>query len=87
MKMIELIKAFEEAKQDKDDIIGVIIQFPNGMKEYIFNGYENFDYKLEYYQNTYDENCQHKHAEGISIIAIASGDDFERVAWDLSKWE
>lgn len=31
---------------------------------------ENIEKKLEYIKNTYDENCEHKHAKGIRIVDV-----------------
>lgn len=31
---------------------------------------ENIEKKLEYIRNTYDENCEHKHAKGICIVDV-----------------
>lgn len=39
--------------------------------ELITNPPENIEKKMAYYRATYDENCKHKHAEGIRIIACA----------------
>lgn len=49
--------------------VGVFIEMPGfESPEIIVNPVENLEKKLEYYKNTYDENLNHKHAEGIKII-------------------
>lgn len=49
--------------------LGVIIEmsgFPS--PEMIVNPVDNLEKKLEYYKATYNENLNHKNAEGIKII-------------------
>jgi hypothetical protein len=67
-KMSDLDFIIKQAIKAKTSV-GVIIEMP-GFKspEIIINPPENLEKKLEYYQNTYDENLKHKHAEGIKII-------------------
>lgn len=36
--------------------------------EMIVNPAVNLENKLEYYKKNYDENLEHKHAEGIRIV-------------------
>mgnify|MGYP000960069639 CR=1 FL=1 len=49
--------------------VGVFIEMPGfESPEIIINPVENLEKKLEYYKNIYDENLNHKHAEGIKII-------------------
>ena len=50
----------------------VLIDMPGfESPEMITNPPENIEKKIEYYKATYDENCNHKHAKGIRIVAIA----------------
>ncbi|HRR51174.1 MAG TPA: hypothetical protein P5252_05060 [Candidatus Cloacimonas sp.] len=52
--------------------VGVFIEMPGfESPEIIINPVENLEKKLEYYKNIYDENLNHKHAEGIKIIGYA----------------
>ena len=49
----------------------VLIDMPGfESPEMITNPPENIVKKMEYYNSTYDENCNHKHAPGIRIIAV-----------------
>jgi len=52
--------------------VGVFIEMPGfESPEIIINPVENLEKKIEYYKNIYDENLNHKHAEGIKIIGYA----------------
>jgi len=64
----DLITVFKAAILTKQNL-GIIIEMPDfESPEIIVNPTENLSKKLEYYQNTYDENLEHKHAKGIKII-------------------
>jgi hypothetical protein len=51
--------------------------------EIIVNRYENIDTKLEYYNKTYDENCNHKFAKGIRIVNATGTNDFDEIEASL----
>lgn len=79
-----LINVFKTAKQKNHRYIGILIQmegFPQ--PEVIINRQENFDTKLQYYLNTYDENLIHKFAKGIRIIGVTSQDWFSEIEFDF----
>lgn len=69
--MNELESAFEDAKEGKFKFIAVKIHI-DGLPEdeIIINPMKNFEIKLEYYKNNYDENCNHKFSKGISIVGV-----------------
>lgn len=49
--------------------LSLFIKLPNLERpEIITNPPENLEYKLKYYKETYDDNLQHKHAEGVKIL-------------------
>lgn len=76
---------FNMAMAENIEYVGVVIKmegFPQ--TEVIINRFENFEKKLEYYKNTYDENLKHKFAEGISIINYAYGYCFESINEELN---
>lgn len=51
--------------------LAVLIDMPGfDSPELITNPPENIEKKMDYYRATYDDNCNHKHAPGIRIIAI-----------------
>jgi len=73
----DLIECFQVAKIKQLKFVAVKIQmdgFP--ADEVIINEFDNFDSKLEYYQNTYDEELNHKFAKGISIIDFVYANSF-----------
>ena len=67
MRQLEdVIKKAIEKKQS----VGLFIEMPGfEYPELITNPPENLEKKLAYYKETYDEDLNHKHAKGISIIA------------------
>lgn len=77
LKMKDLEQTFNEAMESSARYIGVKISmngFPSD--EVIINQTENFEKKLEYYKDTYDEGLNHKHAPGICIVGFNYADDF-----------
>jgi hypothetical protein len=57
---------------ENDEPLTVMIEMPGfELPESITNPPENIKKKIEYYKATYDENCNHKYAKGIRIIAVA----------------
>lgn len=87
--MFELSKehlknCFEGAKRADANIVGLLIEMPNfEAPELIINPKENFDKKLEYLLNTYDEYLEHKYSKGVRIIAFTYGKRIEEVTNDL----
>jgi hypothetical protein len=73
MKLSELNDIFNSCKDeccgDGEGFVAIQVRmdgFPED--EIIINKYENIDSKLEYYNKTYDENCNHKFSKGIRIV-------------------
>jgi len=84
LKMNNLKKCFDGAKVKNKRFVGVVIGMDGFPKpEVIINEASNFDSKLAYYQKTYDEDLNHKFADGIKIIGFAFGDSFQEIAFDL----
>ena len=80
--MDKLEELFGLAKEDDAKFIAVAIEmdgFPE--PEIIVNPIENADLKLEYYKKTYDENLNHKFAEGVRIIICDYGDSLGEFNW------
>lgn len=66
--MNQLEEVINRAIQNKFHI-GLFIEMPGfEFPELITNPTENLEGKLAYYKQTYDDNLNHKHAKGISII-------------------
>lgn len=64
----ELIKFFNEVKEQGQDIV-IKLKMPNQTEpEIIMNYNSSIDVKLEYYKNTYDENLVHKNCKDIEIV-------------------
>lgn len=64
----ELENVFEECR--KNNVPICVVFKISDMKEYelIINPPENFDKKLEYYKNNYDEHLHHKSCSGVEIV-------------------
>lgn len=85
-----LEKAFESAMKNKAAFIAVQIETEGNEKpELIINPYENYQNKLDYFRNAYDENLRLKSAAAagklINITAVASGDKLEEIEWQLCE--
>lgn len=79
-----LKNCFDKAKLENANFVGMFIEMPNFEKpELIVNQKENFDKKLEYLLNTYDEHLEHKYSKGVSIIKFAYGKTIEEVTNNL----
>jgi hypothetical protein len=87
--MKNLIICFEYAKSHitEADYIALLIEMPEFEKpELIVDPKENYDKKLEYLQDAYDENLNHKHSKGVRIIAFASGNEIDELAEGLANF-
>lgn len=77
MKKLEL---YAQRCLDANKPIQLLIDMPGfEAPELIVNPPENIEKKMEYYKATYDENCKHKHAEGIRIIDVVFDDNQEGI--------
>lgn len=84
LKMKHLINCFEAAKQQKSKYVAVKIHMEGFEKpEIIINSIENFDKKLEYYKNAYDEVLRLKAVPTIKIIGFTFGNVFESIEKEL----
>ena len=84
MKLVELNEIFNECKREGTGYIAVEVRmdgFPEN--EIIVNKYENINTKLEYYNKTYDENCNHKFAKGIRIVNATWTYNFDEIEASL----
>lgn len=79
---------FKNAIKNNDKLIVVFVEFEEGKKsEIIINERMNFDYKLEYYLKTYDENLIHKHCKDIKIVDFMSVKSFTDLAKRKEGWK
>ena len=82
--MKDLENIFDYAVSNEDSYIGVLIQMEGfEAPELIINRKVNFNSKLEYYKKTYDENCNHKFANGIKIIDADCSDYMDNLGYSL----
>ena len=80
MNKDKLVAVFEKAKKNGVGFIGVAVSIDdNPHLEIIINSIYNFELKLNYYNQTYDKNLNHKFAKGISIVDCVSGDSFGEI--------
>jgi hypothetical protein len=79
-----LENCFDKAKEYNAEFVGVKIQMKGFEKpEVIINSYENFDPKLTYYKNAYNNDLTLKAFNGIKIIGFTYGNSFEDIEVDL----
>lgn len=84
--MQDLIKCFNKAKEYDYTYIGVRIKIKGYSKpEIIINPKSNFDKKLEYYKQNYNEDLTLKNSDNIRITGISYGDDFDNIEYTLMK--
>lgn len=84
LTMKNLESCFEDAKRLGYNYVAVKIDMRGFSKpEIIINRKENFDDKLDYYKNTYDENLILKSFNGIRIIDFMYADTFDDIEEDL----
>lgn len=58
------VGCFREA--EKNELLVLLIQLPNGAKEIITN-YQNIEEKFSYILENYDDNLQLKHNQNVKI--------------------
>lgn len=80
-----LKNCFNQAIEEGAEFVGVrfyIEGFPE--EEVIINGKRNFESKLNYYLNTYDENLVHKFSKSkVEITGFTYGWMFDDIQSDL----
>jgi hypothetical protein len=80
LTMPELVDCFGKATVEEANYVGVLIKMPGFEKdEIIINSKENFAGKMAYYNKTYDENLEHKHAPGIAIVGFGYGNSPDEI--------
>jgi len=69
MKKHELIEMFKKTEKSEAQFIVLEVTMPGFEKpETIVNPVENYDKKLEYILNTYDDDLKHLHSIGVAIV-------------------
>jgi hypothetical protein len=85
-KLEQLNDCFKEAMDSNSRYVGVAIDVGLNAVETIINNHENFADKLKYYNLAYDQGLEHKHAEGIHIVAFTHGDSFSEIESKLGLY-
>lgn len=84
LKMDNLVNNFNGAKETNSKFVGLLFRMEGyPAPEVIINRRENFDQKLKYYQETYDENLNHMRAPGIQIVGFTYGNSLEELEFAL----
>lgn len=84
LTMEYLENCFNRAMELGVNYVGVKIALPDAEGfEVIINGYENFEYKKEYYKKTYGEDLEHKFVGGLKIVGFTFGNSFKEIEEDL----
>ena len=88
LTMENLVNNFEQAKNRNAKYIGIVIMMLGAEKpEIIINSKENFDTKLAYYQNAYNNDLTLKAVEGIRIVGFTYRDSFGEIEKDLIEFD
>lgn len=53
--------------------------------EVIINGIENALGKLEWYNDKYDDELNHKFSKGVKIVDATYGNTYDSIEWDLLR--
>jgi len=84
LTMEYLTNCFRRAGELKMNYVAIVLTMEGFEgKEVIINPIENFDTKLAYYQQTYDNELHHKFAKGIRIVGFTFGDSFAEIEDDF----
>ena len=82
----DLENSFNSAKEGNFKYIGVLISMQGFEKsELIINRKENFDTKLAYYKNAYNNDLTLKTFNGIKIVDFAYGNNLDTITLLLDK--
>lgn len=79
-----LTLAFNTAILGGDRFVAIKVRMEGfEQDEVIINERSNFQAKLAYYQQAYDDDLNHKYSKGISIVGFTSGNSFDDIQADL----
>lgn len=82
-----LEKCFANAEKLRYTYVAVAIDIQgNTQAEIIINHKDNFEAKLSYYRNAYDDNLILKQDNRIRIVGFTMADTFEQIEEDLAHW-
>lgn len=84
LELGELEICFFNAKLSNKKYVGVKIEMPGFEDcEVIINPASNFDEKVKYYKNAYNEDLTLKAFDKIKIVGFTSGDSYEEIENNL----
>jgi len=84
LTMENLERCFESAKEQGYTYVGTKIKMEGFEEpEVIINPNANFDKKLEYYKNAYNNDLTLKSFNGVKIIGFTFGDSYDEIEMDL----
>jgi len=86
-KKERLNEVFRTAINNGYNYVGIVIEmsgFPS--KELIINNTENFERKLEYYNNAYDDDLVLRSFNGIKIVDVELACSIEDFAIDFDEY-
>ena len=84
LTLANLEVCFNTAKEQGYSYVGVKIKMEGFEEaEVIINPIANFDKKLEYYKNAYNDDLTLKSFNGIKIIGFSYGDTYDEIEMDL----
>lgn len=85
MKLDNLINCFETAIKNNSKYVGIKVAMCGFEEnEIIINPRANFEQKLKYYVNAYNEDLTLKNApDKVEIVGFTYGDSFEDIRADL----
>ena len=75
MNKEDLRNTFKRAREANAPYVFVEVSIPGASSgEMIINKRENFDFKENFYLNTYNDRLEHNHNNKIKIVGLAYGD-------------
>lgn len=83
-KLPHLKNIFHMAVEVGAKYVAVMVEYEySDSPEIIINPIENALDKIEYYQNTYDYDLNHRYSKGIRIVNASYGDNFGVIEYEL----
>jgi len=84
LTMANLEVCFNSAKEQGYPYVGIKIKMEGFEEaEVIINPIANFDKKLEYYKDKFNDDLTLKSFNGIKIIGFSYGDSYDEIEMDL----
>lgn len=79
-----LNNCFNAAYNEEANYVAVVVSIKGQDSfETIINSSSSFPSKQKYYNEAYNEDLTHKHADGIRIVGFTYGDSYAAIEYDL----